>query len=523
VVRAKRNLNYLVNINKIKDYLRDSPKTDKAKRDYLLALDKFFPYLAERFKDTIEDLEIFDLQEFYKLKNDDIDKITLEWDKKDINNKIFDSWKALNPEKKANILMKWVKDLVELEEQKPIEAKKTERNTFLNYMWRIQGFLSKLGRDFEANPKNLDQLEQNGTKIGSEIDFNEVVELYDKLNNDKYKIFLKILMYSGLNPIDILDLKPQDFIKVDKRAFKNEVREKIGNRNFYYVKKYRIKTKRKNVQFLIVFAEDFYNEIKNFFERKLIINPIKRNIERNKGKKNFNMITEKKGDKTRIKEVYFKNNWIKDKKSKIFGSIKPNTAIDSIKYTVKKYDLNPKLQPLHMRRLCFTLLQAIFPLKDKPIYDLWSQHKIGNLVDEFYITNYIERILVNYIDKIESLVLIDNLKQVSLKVNGYKEKVDKIYNLEKENEELKQKVDKMEEAINKANEIIPLLNNAIFSLRESNENIVNTLSDEYKIEFENLDFKDLDLLNESISKASTDNPIPKEKEKEVKGFNLQSK
>lgn len=96
-------------------------------------------------------------------------------------------------------------------------------------------------------------------------------------------------------------------------------------------------------------------------------------------------------------------------------------------------------------------------------------------------------------------------------------------NLEKENEELKQKVDKMEEAINKANEIIPLLNNAIFSLRESNENIVNTLSDEYKIEFENLDFKDLDLLNESISKASTDNPIPKEKEKEVKGFNLKSK
>jgi hypothetical protein len=276
-------------------------------------------------------------------------------------------------------------------------------------------------------------------------------------------------MYSGLNPIDILDLKPQDFIKVDKRAFKNEVREKIGNRNFYYVKKDRIKTKRKNVQFLIVFAEDFYNEIKNFFERKLIINPIKRNIERNKGKKNFNMITEKKGDKTRIKEVYFQNNWIKDKKSKIFGSIKPNTAIDSIKYTVKKYDLNPKLQPLHMRRLCFTLLQAIFPLKDKPIYDLWSQHKIGNLVDEFYITNYIERILVNYIDKIESLVLIDNLKQVSLKINGYKEKVDKIYNLEKENEELKQKVEKMEEAITKVNEILP-------NLIESN----NFFSNQYK-------------------------------------------
>ncbi len=152
---------------------------------------------------------------------------------------------------------------------------------------------------------------------------------------------------------------------------------------------------------------------------------------------------------------------------------------------------------------------------------------IGNLeikgvVDQYYITNYLERIIKNYIEKIESLVLIGNLKEVSLKVNGYKEKVDKIYTLEKENKELRQvlnelngKTEKMEEIIEKVPHVLGLYN------------IINELFSKNKRAFEfiveNKDI-DLDLLTESISKTSTDlKTIPKQKDKGVKGFNLKSK
>ena len=468
MVKIPINLNYLKEINSIKDYLRDTPKTEKSIKTYLLALDKFFPYLINRFKESIPELRDFDLNAYYKLNMTEKNKTKENWLKNNIHNKIMVDWMKLSPEKKSNILMKFVNESSE-------NNGTTEKNTYLNYAWRVQGLLSKLGRDYEANPKTMEQLKSNGTKIGSEIEFEDVIELYDKLNNDKYKIILKVMMYAGLNPIDILDLIPKNFIKIDSKAVKI-----VLDRKYHYVKKERIKTKRKQVEFLLVFAEEFFNEIKNYFERKIIVNYTKENIEKHKSNNHFYY---NEAEKT----AFFQYNWNNDNKTKIFGDINPNTVSDTFRYCVEKYNLNNAIKPSTIRSLCFTLLKRIFPLEDKPIWDLWTQHKIKGVVDQYYITNYLEKIIENYIDKIESLVLIGNLKEVSLKVNGYKEKVDKIYTLEKENKELQQKVEKMEVVIKKIpnlledfenmkNEILFLKTRGLSPAREvSDKEIIDTL------------------------------------------------
>jgi len=456
----------LEQIVSIKDYLRDTPKTKKSLKTYLLALDKFFPYLVNRFKENIVELKDFDLNAYYNLNTSERNETKKNWQKNDINNKIFNDWMVLTPEKKSDILMKFVNDSSE-------NNGKTERNTHLNYAWRVQGLLSKLGRDYEANPKTMEQLKRNGTKIGSEIEYEDVIELYDKLNNDKYKLILKIMMYAGLNPIDILDLKPKDFNKVDSKAVKIEL-----DRDYYYVKKVRIKTKRKQVEFLLVFTEIFFNEIKSYFERKIIVQmdkSKKEKIETLKNDKHFTIENET-DNYIKFKGQY---NWKKDGKTKIFGKLESYTVSDTLKYYIEKYNLNSDLKPMTIRSLCFTLLKRIFPLEDKMIWDLWTQHKIG-LVDNFYITDTLEKIIDKYIEKIESLVLIDSLKEVSLKVNGYKEKVDKIYNLEKKNKELNKKVEKMEEAINKVNKILP-------NLIESNK----FLQEQYNMRFSKVTDKEI--------------------------------
>ncbi|MBA7516086.1 hypothetical protein ES705_08131 [subsurface metagenome] len=475
MVKIQINLNYLKEIKPIKDYLMDSPKSEKSIKTYLLALDKFFPYLVNRFKENMVELKDFDLNAYYKLNTSERNKTKKNWLKNDIHNKIFEKWKKLSPEKKSNILMKWAKETSETNG-------KIHENTYLNYAWRIQGLLSKLGRDYEANPKTLEQLKRNGAKIGSDIEYEDVIELYDKLNNDKYKLILKIMMYSGLNPIDILDLKPKNFFKLDYKAVKVEL-----DKDFYYVKKERIKTKRKNVEFLLVFGENFFNEIKSYFERKIIVQmdkSKKEKIETLKDNKHFTIENETNNYIKFIGQY----NWKKDEKTKIFGDIKSNTVRDTFKYYIEKLNLNSDLKPMTIRRLCFTLLKRIFPLEDKMIYDLWTQHKIG-LIDNFYITDTLEKIIKNYIEKIESLVLIDNLKQISLKVNGYKEKVDKIYNLENKNKELTQKISQMEKIIVKMSEKFEKVGKLLKYV-------------EFKKELDEKDIKiDLNSLTESIKKA----------------------
>lgn len=502
--RISKDLNYLKNIKPIQEHLRDTPKSEKTIKTYLLSLDRFFPYLANRFNDVIENLKDFDLKGFYELETEAINNLTLNWDKQNINNEIFENWKNLSPEKKSDILMKWVKDC---NESKYYNKGNTKKNTFLVYMWTIQGFFSKLGRDYEANPKNLAQLEQNGTKIGSEISYNEVVELYERLNNDKYKIILKIMMYSGLNPIDILALSPKDFIRIDaeNNPFKYEI-----EKDYYYIKKVRTKTQRKSVEFLILLGIEFFNEIKNFFERKIILSVKKSNTEKVKklrSDKHF-IIESESENSIKFSGSY---NWNNDKKDKIFGKINSTTVSDAFRYCVDKNGLNPKLQPLHIRRLCFTKLQNLFVYVDKPIYDLWTQHKIKGIVDQFYITNYLERIIENYLERIEDSVLIGDLRVITEKANGYKKKAEKVDKHEKDIQKLELKNNRLLTELNDTNDKLAELTNIIKGLgsfiqedfRRVSEDITVDYKDKSDSEYFKRQHKVLGNLIKKINKISS--------------------
>ncbi len=54
--KLPRYLNYLKEIKAIKEYLKDTSKSEKTINTYLLALDKFFPFLINRFKSEIDRL-----------------------------------------------------------------------------------------------------------------------------------------------------------------------------------------------------------------------------------------------------------------------------------------------------------------------------------------------------------------------------------------------------------------------------------------------------------------------------------
>ncbi|KKM72010.1 hypothetical protein LCGC14_1424760 [marine sediment metagenome] len=491
--RATKNLNYLESIEPIKKFLRDSTLTEKKLKNKLLDMDKIFPYLINRFKDNIQELTNFDLLTFLSKSTKERSEITQEWDINNINNLIFDAWKEETPETKANILMKWVNFSVEQEENKPKNKAKTSRNSFLSYMWSFQGLLAYLGRDFEANPKRLDQLKQESIKIGSEIEYSDVVELYSKLN-EKYKIILRIMMYSGLNPIDILKLQPKDFQKVNGKTIK-----KLNNQkdDFYYVIKERTKTERKNVLFLLVFAESFYNELKNYFERTITINldkTDKKNTKRieslnneiyyekdikgkpiGKPKNRYQVVYEAKEGKTiRFEGKYF---WKHDLDMNIFNSITNTTTVsDNFKYFVKKHNLNEFLKPSKIRDLCFTMLKSTFTFEDANLYQLWTQHRVKDLVDRNYITDNLEKLINNNLPKIEAKVLIGSLKHTLGKAIEYKKKAEgindnteKITELEQDKQRLLSKLNKTDKTVNELKDTIGLLAKFVLGTEESSE------------------------------------------------------
>jgi len=466
MVRTELDLNYLKNTNPIKKYLKDTPLTDKKIRTSLLSPDKVFPYLANRFKENIEELNNFDLLTFLSKSGSEKNKITQEWDKTDINNKVFEEWKKESPETKSNILMKFVGFCVEQEEKKDDTKRKTKENTFLSYIWSFQGLLANLGRDYEANPKNLQQLKQNGIRISSNIEYNEVVELYDKLTNEKYKVILKVMMYSGLNPIDILQFKPIDFIEING-SIKKRLNKELRKTDFYYVNKQRTKTERKNISFLLVFAQNFFNEIKNYFERPITININKNGSE--KTNKKIEKLTNEtyiiEVDKKKIKKNRYtielntentirfvgKYHWDYDKNINLFGNFSeksPTTVADAFRYCVEKHGLNEHLKPYNIRSLCFTLLKDVFTFKDENIYQVWTQHKIKGLVDRNYITNTMDTLINKYLHNIEEVVLIGGLKETLKKANEYKEKADAVNDNSEEIMSLKLENNKLMTMIN---------------------------------------------------------------------------
>ncbi len=402
MARTIKDLEYLKSISSIQEYLKNSPLNEKSLKTYFLSLDKFIPFLAHRFKENYKELIDFDLTNYYDLNITEKNELINEWNKNGIIEKLFEvEWKLLNANNKANLLMKWAEM-----RSKAKESQLTNGfNTYLNYIWRIQGFCSKLGFEYEANPKNLKKIQSNGFHLEKEIDYEDVIQLYEKIDNTKYKIITKIIVYTGLNPADIVLLRPIDF-------------ERFEDSNLYVLIREREKTKNKGAQYLIVFHENFIQEIKDYFERKIIVSPKKENKE----------ITDSHFHKENNIQ-YYQYNWIKDNKKPIFD-IKSTAISDIFKYHVNKNNLNPKLMPSTIRRLCFTRLKSLFSLADKDIYDLWTQHK-AEMLTRHYITDLMIRFIAdNYIEKIQDKVLIGNVRGYINEINGLKNGMNRINQLE---------------------------------------------------------------------------------------------
>lgn len=448
---TKSDLEYLKTIVPIKDYLRDTPKSEKSIKTYLMALDWIFPSLIDRFKNEIN--YDINLDDYNKLGVKDRNKIKQDW-YNEIANQVFEEWKKLSSNKKADILMKWANNRAENSNGK-------NRNTQLNYAWRIQGILSKLGREYEANPKNMERLSSNGFHLEEDITYEEVVELYEKLTNPKHKLILKIMMYTGLNPIDIINFRPRDF--------KRYVMDADNNYNkwiSYVLIKIREKSKHKKVEFLITFEEEFIDEIRDYFERK-IVKHIKKpndNMSDKKYQKTKSKIKRYMED-TRFSRVEKDNyiiftgeyDWIKDKNQNIFGDMTSKNVSDVMAYHVGINKLNSKLTPMIIRRLCFTNLKKIFSLTDGDIYQLWTQHKVGILTKNYTI-DILKRTQPYFIDKkIQDSVLIGNIQALIKKIKNIETNgIKKINDLEKENNQMAQRINSLEskfrileEAINK--------------------------------------------------------------------------
>ncbi len=225
--KKPRYLNYLKEVKPIGEYLKDTSKSEKTINTYLLALDKFFPFLVNRFKSEIKEIEDFDYETYFRLDDKPDDRkpddtksykidIKKKWEKLGIADKIItEYWLPLNANTKSNLLMKWSNVGSELDTFVRKERNKKElkdaKNTYLNYVWRIQGFLTRLGFEYKANPREMSKITTNGFHLSEEITYEDVIKLYEELDKTKYKLILKIIMYCGFNPADVVLLRPTDF------------------------------------------------------------------------------------------------------------------------------------------------------------------------------------------------------------------------------------------------------------------------------------------------------------------------
>lgn len=92
---------------------------------------------------------------------------------------------------------------------------------------------------------------------------------------------------------------------------------------------------------------------------------------------------------------------------------------------------------MYIRRLSFTRLMDAFSLRDRDIYDIWTQHKAGVLT-KFYTIDLIKR-TIPYFEKgkIEECVLLGNVGHYIKEVNGLRNGMKRVKTLEQENKELR--------------------------------------------------------------------------------------
>lgn len=272
-----------------------------------------------------------------------------------------------------------------------------------------------------GNPKNMEKIKSNGFHLSEEITYEDVIQLYERIDNTKYKLILKILMYCGLNPADVVLLKPKDF-------------KRYKNTNYYVLVKSREKTKRKYTQYLITFHKNFIQELIDYFERKipktLTKNTQKTEISKLREDPHFKVINEY--DNTIKFEGSY--NWKKDSNMYIFrnngNNLSSNNVIDAINYHVNKNNLTTDLNASSIRRLCFTMIKSVFTLADSDIYNLWTQHKEG-LLTRSYITDLVDRaIKKEYVEKISEKVLIGNVENYIREVKDLKNGMNRVRDLE---------------------------------------------------------------------------------------------
>lgn len=423
MVKIANYLDYIKNIDSVQEFLKNASITEKIFRSKLRALDKFIPFLMNRFKANYQELKEFNLNDYNAMNIKETNKFKQKLEKTGIYTKLIDgTWLNLKANTKSQLFMKYVDNCVKNEQKKPIE-KRTNRNSFLNYAWSIQGFFGLLGYEYLGNPKNMEKIKSNGFHLSEDITYEDVIELYEKLDNSKYKLILKIIMYCGLNPADVVLLTPKDF-------------EKYDDGTYYVLVKAREKTKRKDTQYLITFHKNFLNEIKDYFERKVHVNVKTKDAKGNAI--NQKKVSNLKKDGFYIIKEYenliklersFKWNDKKDKNMRIFNS-SASSVIQAFKDNVEKNNINSEVMSSSIRRLCFTMIKSIFSLTDKDIFNLWTQHKEG-LITRNYIIDLMDRIIENeYVEKISEKVLIGSVKDYIREVKDYKNGMNRVGKLE---------------------------------------------------------------------------------------------
>ncbi len=428
-------LDYLKNIEVIKEFMLDSSRSDDWKKVRLSALNIFFRCLLKRFADI-------DLTK-KEWNNEKRKEIEIEG----LNEIVFMKFIEQTPEKKANLMMQWANFHKATGENQ--EEQRKLKTLYMNYVWRVQGFLSEMNMNWKANPKKLEQIPKNGFHLNQTYEFQDVLDLYEILPI-KEKLILRLMLFGGWNGKDIIKFTPNDFkpfnayknhedLEIIKKYFKIEEND-VYTPKYYYISKLRTKMERKQVFYLAIFQKEFIDDLKNYF------NNVRHWSDDFEDEDKWNSYPHETIFSITSSQTISDNfrNYVKR------GNLKP-VLVKTVKKNGKKDKvIKSYVNPSYIRRLCFTRMKNIFTVKDMDILDLWSQHKAKerSVFTENYITDLIERTVKYYeAGTIQKWLYVENRGEVEEKVKELnkqntklKSEISKYDDLKKDFDELKQMV-----------------------------------------------------------------------------------
>ncbi|NVM28843.1 MAG: hypothetical protein HWN65_08365 [Candidatus Helarchaeota archaeon] len=268
----------------------------------------------------------------------------------------FEKFLEIDENEKSILLMEYVFEQYEAKKAKKPDGNLIAfKNTYLRNIWTINGFLGKLGKKYKANPELLEAQTPN-SNLELQVTLEDILKLYDVLPI-KYKLILKFMVFSGLNPVDILDFRLADF-------------KSCNGSEYFYIYKLRQKTKSKKVFFLNVYHKDFYAQVAEYARTQGI----------DKNEPIFSHYTKIDPDRDF------------SEKNKERVPITPKTVENEFRHYIKKHNLNSKTMPRYIRQLNATLLEDVLPSKYLLI---WTQHK-AKLMDRHYLKKNIDKFIEFY-------------------------------------------------------------------------------------------------------------------------------